>query len=172
MVDGLDFMLGNWVGVTFDQIRGRCLRMNNVTNTGLSLLACGELVGVVMAGGSVEGMAIDRCPTLGLVSFLEAHIHDLAVSDSYIDGASWQRCRICDGCIIERATIVGLNVRQSTLDGVAIRDTELAADLVLEGARIDGLVLEGVRYAQDLVVRSEGATYGTGARFADRPTSH
>jgi uncharacterized protein YjbI with pentapeptide repeats len=168
LIDGVDFVLGTWVALTFDQIRGRSLRLTEVGATALSLLACGELVGVAIAGGSVTGLAIDRCPTLGLIGFSQVPIRGLMVSDTVIDGASWQRCSITDDSSIERTSLAGLDLGQSTLDGVAIRDCEFTIALGLAGASIHGLVLERIRYAPDLDLRADGANYGPGARFPTR----
>jgi uncharacterized protein YjbI with pentapeptide repeats len=168
LVDGVDFVLGTWVALTFDQIRGRSLRLTEVSATALSLLACGELVGVAIAGGSVTGLAIDRCPTLGLVGFSQVQMRGLMVSDAVIDGASWQRCSITDDSSIERTSLAGLDLGQSILDGVAIRDCEFTIALGLAGANIHGLVLERVRYAPGLDLRADGANYGPGARFPTR----
>ncbi len=168
LVDGLDFVLGTWVALTFDQIHGRALRLTEVSSTGLSLLGCGELVGVAVAGGKVAGLAIDRCPTLGLVSFGHANIDNLMVSDSFIDGAFWQGCTIADNNSIERSCLAGLDLGRSSVDGLAIRDTQLTTVLGLQEARVQGLVLERVSYAPDLVVRADGLSYGPGARFPTR----
>ena len=165
LVDGLDFVLGTWVALTFDQIHGRTLRLTAVSTAGLSLLGCGELVGVAVAGGELAGLAIDRCPTLGLVSFGQAKIGNLMVSDSFIDGAFWQGCTIADMSSIERSCLAGLDLGRSSVDGLAIRDTQLTTALGLQGAQVQGLVLERVSYAPDLVVRADGLSYGPGARF-------
>jgi uncharacterized protein YjbI with pentapeptide repeats len=165
LVDGLDFVLGTWVALTFDQIHGRSLRLTEVAATGFSLLGCGELVGVAVAGGSVTGLAIDRCPALGLVGLAYTDIRGFTVTDSLIDGAFWQRCSLADDSSIERTVLAGLNLGQSTLDGVTIRDTEFTVALALDMARIQGLSLENIRYAPDLELRSDGVIYGPGARF-------
>jgi uncharacterized protein YjbI with pentapeptide repeats len=168
LIDGLDFVLGTWVALTFDQVYGRCLRLTEVAATGVSLLGCGELVGVAVAGGSVTGLAIDRCPTLGLVGLAHTSIRGLAIADSFLDGAFWQHCSIGEDSTIERAVLAGLSLGESTLDGVTIRDTEFTVSLGIERARIQGLNLEGVRYAPDLEFSDQGVTYGPGARFPGR----
>lgn len=165
LVDGLDFVLGTWTALTFDGIRGRTLRITEVGVTGLSLLACGELVGVAIAGGNVAGMAIDRCPTLGLVSFGQVSIGNLMVTDSFIDGAFWQGCTIADNSSIERSCLAGLDLFRSSVDGLVIRDTQLTTVLRLQEAQVQGLVLERVSYAPNLVVRADGLSYGPGDRF-------
>jgi uncharacterized protein YjbI with pentapeptide repeats len=168
LVDGLDFVLGTWTALTFDGIRGRALRLTEVGATALSLLACGELVGVAIAGGSVAGLAIDRCPTLGLVSFGQVPIQSLMVSDSFIDGAYWQGCTITDSNSIERSCLAGLTLTQSKIHHLVIRDTQFTVGLRLEGAHFEGLVLERISYAPDLDLRTDGLSYGPGARFPTR----
>jgi uncharacterized protein YjbI with pentapeptide repeats len=168
LVDGLDFVLGSWTALTFEGIRGRTLRLTEVGVTGLSLLACGELVGVAIAGGNVAGLAIDRCPTLGLVSFGQVPIQSLMVSDSFIDGAYWQGCTITDDNSIERSCLAGLTLTRSKIAQLAIRDTQFTVALRLEGAHIEGLKLERISYAPDLDLRTDGLSYGPGARFPTR----
>jgi uncharacterized protein YjbI with pentapeptide repeats len=168
LVDGLDFVLGTWTALTFDGIRGRTLRLTEVRVTGLSLLACGELVGVAIAGGNVTGLAIDRCPTLGLVSFGQVPIRGLMVSDSFIDGAYWQGCTITDNNSIERSCLAGLTLTRSQIHDLAIRDTQFTVGLRLEGAHVEGLTLDRISYAPDLDLRTDGLTYGPGARFPTR----
>jgi uncharacterized protein YjbI with pentapeptide repeats len=168
LIDGLDFVLGSWTGLTFDRIRGRCLRLTEVGVTGLSLLACGELVGMAIAGGSVAGLAIDRCPTLGLVSFGHVPIQGLLVSDSFIDGAYWQDCAITNDGSIERSCLAGLTLTRSQIHDFAIRDTQFTVGLRLEGAHVERLVLDRISYAPDLDLRTDGLTYGPGARFPTR----
>ena len=168
LVDGLDFVLGTWTALTFDGIHGRTLRLTEVGVTGLSLLACGELVGVAIAGGSVAGLAIDRCPTLGLVSFGQVPIRGLMVSDSFIDGAYWQGCTITDDSSIERTALAGLTLTGSRVYALAIRDAQFTVGLRLEGAYFEGLVLERISYAPDLDLRTDGLSYGPGARFPTR----
>ena len=168
LVDGLDFVLGSWTALTFEGIRGRTLRLTEVGVTGLSLLACGELVGVAIAGGNVAGLAIDRCPTLGLVSFGQIPIQSLMVSDSFIDGAYWQGCTITDDNSIERSCLAGLTLTRSKIAQLAIRDTQFTVALRLEGAHIEGLKLERISYAPDLDLRTDGLSYGPGARFPTR----
>jgi uncharacterized protein YjbI with pentapeptide repeats len=168
LVDGLDFVLGTWVAVTFDQIRGRALRLTEVQATSVSLLGCGELVGVAVAGGGVAGLAIDRCPTLGLVAFSQVRIGSLLISDSFIDGAFWQRCTITDDSSIERTQLAGLDLSHGTVDGLTIRDSEFTVALGLEGASIQRLLLDRITYAPDLELRSDGISYGPGARFPTR----
>jgi uncharacterized protein YjbI with pentapeptide repeats len=168
LVDGLDFVLGTWTALTFDGIRGRTLRLTEVGVTGLSLLACGELVGVAIAGGNVTGLAIDRCPTLGLVSFGQVPIRGLMVSDSFVDGAYWQGCTITDDSSIERSCLAGLTLTRSQIHDLAIRDTQFTVGLRLEGAHFEGLKLDRISYAPDLDLRTDGLTYGPGARFPTR----
>jgi uncharacterized protein YjbI with pentapeptide repeats len=165
LVDGLDFVLGIWVALTFEGIRGRSLRLTEVHATGVSLLGCGELVGVAIAGGAVTGLAVDRCPTLGLVSLAKLPIKDLSVSRSSIDGAAWHDCTITDESSFTDAKFAGLNLSGSTLDSVVIRDTEFAVWLGLESTRISGLVLDRIRYVPGLEIRADGVDYGPGARF-------
>ncbi len=165
LVDGLDFVLGTWAALTFDQIRGRALRLTCVDATGVSLLGCGELVGVALAGGQVAGLAIDRCPTLGLLALSQVTIGDLMVSDSFIDGAFWQRCTLAADSSIERTRLAGLDLAYSTVDGLAISDTEFTVALGLQEARIRGLLLDRIAYAPDLELRADGVSYGPGARF-------
>jgi uncharacterized protein YjbI with pentapeptide repeats len=168
LLDGLDFVLGTWTALTFDGIRGRTLRLTEVGVTGLSLLACGELVGVAIAGGNVTGLAIDRCPTLGLVSFGQVPIRGLMVSDSFIDGAYWQGCTITDDSSIERSALAGLTLTQSKIHDLAIRDTQFTVGLRLEGAHFEGLKLDRISYAPDLDLRTDGLSYGPGAHFPTR----
>jgi hypothetical protein len=168
LVDGLDFVLGSWTALTFDGIRGRSLRLTEVGVTGLSLLACGELVGVAIAGGSVTGLAIDRCPTLGLVSFGQVPIQGLMVSESFIDGAYWQGCSITNDGSIERSCLAGLTLTRSQIHDLAIRDTRFTVGLRLQGAHVERLELERISYAPDLDLRTDGLTYGPGARFPTR----
>lgn len=165
LVDGLDFVLGTWAALTFDQIRGRALRLTCVDATGVSLLGCGELVGVAVAGGRVEGLAIDRCPTLGLVALGQVTIGSLMISDSFIDGAFWQRCTLAADSSIARARLAGLDLAHSTVDGLAISDTEFTVALGLQDASIQGLQLDRIAYAPDLELRADGVSYGPGARF-------
>jgi uncharacterized protein YjbI with pentapeptide repeats len=168
LVDGLDFVLGSWTALTFDGIHGRTLRLTEVGVTALSLLACGELVGVAIAGGSVTGLAIDRCPTLGLVSFGQVPIRGLMVSDSFIDGAYWQGCAITDDSSIERSCLAGLTLTHSQILDLTLRDTQFTVGLRLEGAHVEGLKLERISYAPNLDLRTDGLTYGPGARFPPR----
>jgi uncharacterized protein YjbI with pentapeptide repeats len=168
LVDGLDFVLGAWTALTFDGIRGRALRLTEVGVTGLSLLACGELVGVAIAGGSVTGLAIDRCPTLGLVSFGQVPIRGLMVSDSFIDGAYWQGCTISDDSSIERSCLAGWTLTRSRILDLTLRDTQFTVGLRLEGAHVEGLKLERISYAPGLDLRTDGLSYGPGARFPTR----
>jgi uncharacterized protein YjbI with pentapeptide repeats len=169
LVDGLDFALGTWVALTCEGIRGRGLRLTEVHATGVSLLGCGELVGVAIAGGAVNGLAVDRCPTLGLVSLAKLPIRGLAVSHSFMDGATWHDCTIADDSSFTDAKFAGLNLSGSTLDSVVIRDTEFTVWLGLESTRISGLVLDRIRYAPGLDVRADGVDYGPGARFPLTP---
>jgi uncharacterized protein YjbI with pentapeptide repeats len=164
-VDGLDFVLGSWVALTCDGIRGRSLRLTDVQTTGLSLLGCDAFVGVAIAGGAVTGLAIDRCPMLGLLSLAKVQIRGLLVSLSFIDGAAWHDSTISDDSSISESKLAGLNLGGSTLDGVAIRDTEFTVWLGLERTRMSGLVLDRIRYAPGLDVRADGVDYGPGARF-------
>jgi uncharacterized protein YjbI with pentapeptide repeats len=168
IIDGLDFVLGTWTALTFDGIRGRTLRLTQVGVTGLSLLACAELVGVAISGGGVTGLAIDRCPTLGLVSFGHIPIRGLMVSDSFIDGAYWQGCAITDDSSIERSCLAGLTLTRSQIHDLAIRDTQFTVALRLEGAHFERLRLERISYAPALDLRTDGLTYGPGARFPTR----
>lgn len=168
LVDVLDFVLGTWVALTFGRIHGRSLRLTEVDTTALSLLDCGELVGVAIAGGKVAGLAIDRCPTLGLVSFGKVAIRGLGVSDSFIDGAYWQGCTVTDDSNIERSCLAGLTLTQSQIRALAIRDTQFTVGLRLEGAHVEGLKLERISYAPDLELRTDGLRYGPGERFPTR----
>ena len=168
LIDGLDFVLGTWVALTFDQARGRTLRLTEVGVTAFSLIACGELVGVAIAGGSVTGLAIDRCPTLGLVSFGQVPIRGLIVSDSFIDGAYWQDCTIADDSSIDRSCLAGLTLTRSQIRELAIRDTQFTVALRLDGAHVEGLKLDRVSYAPGLDLRADGLSYGPGARFPTR----
>lgn len=164
-VDGLDFVLGTWVAITCDGISGRSLRVTDVEATGLSLLGCDAFVGLAIAGGAVTGLAVDRCPMLGLLSLAKVDIRSMLISRSFIDGAAWHDCTIGDDSSISEAKLAGLNLGGSTLDAVALRDTELAVWLGLEGTRIQGLVLERLRYTPGLEMRADGVDYGPGARF-------
>jgi uncharacterized protein YjbI with pentapeptide repeats len=168
LIDGLDFVLGTWTALTFDQIRGRALRLTCVDATGVSLLGCGELVGLAVAGGRVAGLAIDRCPTLGLVALGQVTIGNLMVSDSFIDGAFWQRCTLAADGSIERSRLAGLDLAHSTVDGLTISDTEFTVALGLQDASIRGLLLDRIAYAPDLELRADGVSYGPGARFPTR----
>ena len=76
-----------------------------------------------------------------------------------------QGCTIADDNSIERSCLAGLDLGRSSVDGLAIRDTQLTAVLGLQEAHVQGLVLERVSFAPDLVVRAEGLSYGPGARF-------
>jgi uncharacterized protein YjbI with pentapeptide repeats len=164
-VDGLDFVLGSWVALTCDGLRGRSLRLTDVQATGLSLLGCDAFVGVAIAGGSVTGLAVDRCPMLGLLSLAKVQIRGLLVTLSFIDGAAWHDSTITDDSSFTDAKFAGLNLSGSTLDSVVIRNTEFAVWLGLESTRMSGLVLDRIRYAPGLEVRADGVDYGPGARF-------
>jgi uncharacterized protein YjbI with pentapeptide repeats len=165
LVDGLDFTFGTWAALTCDGIRGRTLRLTDVQATGVSLLGCGPLVAVAIAGGAVAGLAVDRCPMLGLFSLAKLQVRALEVSQSFIDGAAWHDCTFADDSRITQAKLAGLNLSGSTLDGVVIRDTEFAVWLGLEATRISGLVLDRIRYTPGLDLRADGVDYGPGARF-------
>jgi uncharacterized protein YjbI with pentapeptide repeats len=164
-VDGLDFVFGTWVALTCDGVTGRSLRLTDVHTTGLSVLGSDGFTGVAIAGGSVIGLAVDRSPLLGLFSLAKVDIHGLVVSRSFIDGAAWHDCTIGDDSSISETTLAGLNLGGSRLDGVGIRDTEFTVWLGLENARIQGLVLERIRYAAGLDLRTNGVDYGPGAKF-------
>ena len=64
--------------------------------------------------------------------------------------------------------MAGLTLTRSQIHDLAIRDTQFTVALRLEGAHIEGLKLERISYAPDLDLRTDGLSYGPGARFPTR----
>ena len=75
---------------------------------------------------------------------------------------------ITDSNSIERSCLAGLTLTQSKIHQLVIRDTQFTVGLRLEGAHFEGLVLERISYAPDLDLRTDGLSYGPGARFPTR----
>jgi uncharacterized protein YjbI with pentapeptide repeats len=164
-LDGLEVLLGDYAGLTFEAVTGRTLRLTDVQCRGLGLVGCSELSGISAAGLTCAGLIIDRCQPLALLTIGHSEIEALSIADSQIEGIILRGSRIFGESTVTGSELDGFDFATSTLDGATFKDTSIRTLLRMVEAQVRGLKLEGIRYSPDLEVESTGATFSDGDMF-------
>ena len=164
-VDGLEILLGEYQGLTFQGIRGGSLRIVSASCRGLGLIGCGELVGVTFSGADITGLVIDGCHALALLNIAGGELQSPLIVKSQIAGGSVRGCRIPSGGMADDSVFDGLDLEGSQFDGFAFHRSTFATVLRIAAASFRGLVLDGVTYASPLEIEADGVTYQGGQQF-------
>ena len=163
-VDVMNIVLGDHAGLTFEGISGQSIRLTDAQVRGLSFLDGQALADVSVSGGTVDGMAVMRWQALSMFMIGHARVNNLIIDAAAITGLYLRKATLV-GSAWSTAVLTGVDLEQSSIDGMALAGVRFATLLRVPQARINGLSLQGVAYENGLEVHDDGVAYGPGDRF-------
>ncbi len=164
VIEGLELLLGDFGGVSFEQVTGIGLRIVEANCRGVGLLNCPRLAGVTVTGGECHGLVIQGCPQLSMLTLGYATVHSLILEACRVSGAYFNYSHLLSEHHIIGCEIDGLDFEDSEVEHLSIQSTSISTHLRVVNARFSGLTLRDVSYKQ-LEVEADGAAYQGGDMF-------